>query len=278
MAARLREGVKDMGRLIYEKDGHIATITFNRPEAKNAMDPQTIVDLVESLEDFDKDDNLRVAIITGAGDVYCSGADLAMLIPLLTGVRKPESEADKKLLGDPTFIGKVALKGFDIYKPLIAAVNGHCIAGGMEMLQGLDIRIASEKAKFAIQEVKWGIVPGGGSTVRLPKQIPFCLAMEILLTGNMITAEEAYRIGLINKVVPHEKVMETAREYAQIISENGPLAVRYIKQSAITSIGVSQDEAFARETELAYRALASEDAREGPRAFKEKRKPVFKGK
>ena len=268
-----------MGPLIYEKDGHIAAITFNRPEAKNALDPQSIVGLVESLEDFDKDDNLRVAIITGAGDdVFCSGADLSLLIPLITGVRKPESEADKKLLADPGFIGKVALKGLEIYKPLIAAVNGHCIAGGMEMLQGLDIRIASEKAMFALQEVKWGIVPGGGSTVRLPKQIPYCQAMEILLTGNMITAEEAFRIGLINKVVPHDKVMETAREYAQTISENGPLAVRYIKQSVITSIGRSQDEAFARETELAYKALASEDAREGPRAFKEKRKPVFKGK
>jgi len=273
------EGVKDVGRLIYEKDGHIATITFNRPEAKNSLDPQSIVDLVESLEDFDKDDNLRVAIITGAGDdVFCSGADLALLIPLITGARKPESEADKKLLADPAFIGKVALKGLEIYKPLIAAVNGHCIAGGMEMLQGLDIRIASEKAMFALQEVKWGIVPGGGSTVRLPKQIPYCQAMEILLTGNMITAEEAYRIGLINKVVPHEQVMEMAREYAQTISENGPLAVRYIKQSVITSIGMSQDEAFSRETELAYKALASEDAREGPRAFKEKRKPVFKGR
>lgn len=267
-----------MGRLIYEKDGHIATITFNRPEAKNAMDPQTIVDLVESLEDYDKDDILRVAIITGAGEAYCSGADLSLLIPLLTGIRKPESEADKKLLADPTFIGKVAFKGLEIYKPLIAAVNGDCVAGGMEMLQGLDIRIASEKARFAIQEVKWGIVPGGGSTVRLPKQIPFCLAMEILLTGNKITAEEAYRIGIINKVVPHDKVMETAREYAQVISENGPLAVRYIKESVITSMGVSQEEAFARETELAYKAMASEDAREGPRAFKEKRKPVFKGR
>jgi enoyl-CoA hydratase len=267
-----------MGRLLYEKDGHIATITFNRPEAKNAMDPQTIVDLVESLEDYGKDENLRAAIITGAGEAYCSGADLSLLIPLLTGVRKPENEADKKLLADPAFIGKVALKGLEIYKPLIAAVNGDCVAGGMEMLQGLDIRIASERARFAVQEVKWGIVPGGGSTVRLPKQIPYCLAMEILLTGNKITAEEAYRIGIINKVVPHDQVMETALEYARVISENGPLAVRYIKQSVINSIRVSQEEAFAMETELAYKAMASEDAREGPRAFKEKRKPVFKGR
>ena len=268
-----------MGRLLYEKEGHIATLTFNRPEAKNAMDPQTIVDLVESLEDFDKDDNMRVAIITGAGeDAYCAGADLGLLIPLITGARKPENEADQKVIENPMFIGKALLKGLDIYKPLIAAVNGYCIAGGMEMLQGLDIRIASEKAKFAIQEVKWSIFPGGGSTVRLPRQIPFCMAMEILLTGNMITAEEAHRIGLINKVVPHDKLMETAREYAQVISENGPLAVRYIKQSVLSCLGMPQEDAFAKETELSFRVMTSQDAIEGPKAFKEKRKPVFKGK
>jgi enoyl-CoA hydratase len=268
-----------MGRLIYEKDGHIATITFNRPEAKNSLDPQSVVDLIESLEDFDRDDNLRVAILTGAGDeAYCTGADLGLLIPLMTGARKPESEADRKIVENPMLTAKAALKGLHIYKPLIAAVNGYCVAGGMEMLQGLDIRIASEKAMFSIQEVKWGLIPGGGSTVRLPRQIPFCLAMEILLTGNMITAEEAYRIGLINKVVPHDKVMETARQYAQVISENAPLAARYIKESVLTSIGLPQEDAFARETEFVFKAMVTEDAREGPRAFKEKRKPVFKGR
>jgi len=268
-----------MGRLIYEKDGHVATITFNRPEAKNALDPQSIVDWVESVEDFTKDDNLRVAIVTGAGDeAFCTGADLGLLIPLMTGAKKPESEADQKIIANPLLAPKAALKGIDIYKPLIAAVNGYCVAGGMEMLQAFDIRIASEKAMFSLQEVKWGLVPGGGSTVRLPRQIPYCLAMEILLTGNMMTADDAYRIGLVNKVVPHDKVMETAREYAQVLSENAPLATRYIKESVLTNMGLPQDDAFARETEFAYKALASEDAREGPRAFKEKRKPVFKGK
>jgi len=268
-----------MGGLIYEKDGHIATITFNRPEAKNSLDPQSIVDLIESLEDFDRDDNLRVAVVTGAGDqAFCSGADLGLLIPVLSGAKKPESEAERKIAQDPALITKVALKGLDIYKPLIAAVNGYCVAGGMEMLQGFDIRIVSEKANFGLAEVKWGLVPGGGSTVRLPRQIPFCLAMEILLTGNMITAEEAYRIGLVNKVVPHDKVMETALEYARTISENGPLAVRYIKESVVTGLGVPLNDAFVKETELALRAMGSEDAREGPRAFKEKRKPVFKGR
>jgi len=220
-----------------------------------------------------------VAIVTGAGDeAFCTGADLGLLIPIMTGAKKPESEADRKILANPLLAAKAALKGIEIYKPLIAAVNGYCVAGGMEMLQAFDIRIASEKAMFSLQEVKWGLVPGGGSTVRLPRQIPYCQAMEILLTGNMMTAADAYRIGLVNKVVPPDRVMETAREYAQVLSKNGPLAVRYIKQSVITSIGMSQDEAFARETELAYKVLASEDAREGPRAFKEKRKPVFKGR
>ena len=268
-----------MGRLIYEKDGHIATITFNRPQAKNALDPQSIVDWVEAVEDFTRDDNLRVAIVTGAGDdAFCTGADLGQLIPLMTGARKPESEADQKIIANPSLAPKAALKGIDIYKPLIAAVNGYCVAGGMEMLQAFDIRIASEKAMFSLQEVKWGLVPGGGSTVRLPRQIPYCLAMEILLTGNMMTADDAYRIGLVNKVVPHDKVMETALEYAQVFSENAPLATRYIKESVHTNMGLPQDDAFARETEFAYKAMASEDAREGPRAFKEKRKPVFKGK
>ena len=267
-----------MKPLLYEKDGYIATITFNRPEAKNALNTESLVGLVESLEDFEKDDNLRVAIVTGAGDeAFSTGADLGDLLPILTGAKKPETEAEKKLAKDPGLVVKCA-KGLDIYKPIIAAVNGYCLAGGMEMLQSYDIRIVSEKATFGLSEVKRSIVPGGGSTVRLPQQIPYCMAMEILLTGDAITAEEAYRLGLINKVVAHDKVMEAALEYAKIISENGPLAVRAIKKSVITSLSLTQKEAFARETEIAIQVLQSKDAREGPRAFKEKRKPVYTGK
>jgi len=272
------EGVKDMGKLLYEKDGHIATITFNRPEARNALDTESLVGLVESLEDFEADDNLRVAIVTGAGDEsFSTGADLGDLMPILTGAKQPETEAERKLAADPGMVVKCT-KGLEVYKPIIAAVNGFCVAGGMEILQSYDIRIASEKAKFGLSEVKRSIVPGGGSTVRLPQQIPYCMAMEILLTGDMITAEEAYRLGLINKVVPHDKVMETARQYAQTISENGPLAVRAIKKSVIKSLNLPQEEAFAKETAIAVKVLQSQDAREGPRAFKEKRKPVYKGK
>jgi enoyl-CoA hydratase len=267
-----------MGPLIYEKDGYVATITFNRPEAKNALNTESLVALVESLEDFEADDSLRVVIITGAGDeAFSTGADLGALMPILTGAKKPETEAEQKLANDPGLVVKCA-KGLEIYKPVIGAVNGFCLGGGLEMLQSYDIRIASEKAMFGLPEVKRSIVPGGGSTVRLPQQIPYCLAMEILLTGEMITAGEAYRLGLINKVVPHDKVMETARQYAQTISENGPLAVRAIKKSVIKSLNLPQAEAFIKETEIAVKVLQSKDAREGPRAFKEKRKPVYQGK
>jgi enoyl-CoA hydratase len=270
--------VINMEKLLYEKDGHIATITFNRPEAKNALDTESLVGLVESLEDFEKDDNLRVVIVTGAGDeAFSSGADLGALMPILTGAKKPETEAERKLAKDPGMVVKCT-KGLEIYKPIIGAVNGFCVAGGMEILQSFDIRIASEKAMFGLSEVKRSIVPGGGSTVRLPQQIPYCMAMEILLTGDMITAEEAWRLGLINKVVPQDKVMETARQYANTIAENGPLAVRAIKKSVIKSLNLPQEEAFAKETAIAVKVLQSEDAREGPRAFKEKRKPVYKGK
>ncbi len=267
-----------MGSLLYEKDGHIAIITFNRPEAKNALDVESLVGYVEALEDFEADDNLRAVIVTGAGDeAFSSGADLGGLMPVLTGAKKPTNEAEEKLAKDPGMVVKCT-KGMKVYKPIIAAVNGICVAGGMEILQSHDIRVASEKATFGLSEVKRSIVPGGGSTVRLPQQIPYCMAMEILLTGDAIDAQEAWRLGLINKVVPHDKVMETARQYADVIAENGPLAVRAIKKSVIKSLSLTQEEAFAKETGIAVSVLSSEDAREGPRAFKEKRKPVYKGK
>ena len=265
--------------IIYEKDDRIAYITINRPEQKNSLDPETVVKLFETWKDYENDENLRAAIITGAGnDAFCSGGDLALLIPLLTGKRKPETDADFKIVNDPMIIMKVIFKGYELYKPIVAAVNGFCIAGGMEMLQALDIRVASENAVFSIQEVKWGLFPGAGSTVRLPRQIPYCKAMEILLTGGKIDAQEAYRIGLINRVVPEEKLMDTAREYAETLADNGPLAVRTIKESIITNLGRPLEEAFTRETELAARVLMSKDAREGPIAFKEKRKPNFTGR
>ena len=265
--------------LIYEKQGRIAYITLNRPEAQNAFDPETVVDIVNAWKDYQDDDNLRCAIITGSGDeVFSSGADLKRLIPLITGVRQPETDADKMIQKDPNLTQKAFLRTMKIDKPIIAAINGHAIAGGMEVLYSTDIRIASENVKFGLQEVKWSIVPLMGSSVKLPRQIPYVKAMEYLLTGELFNAEEALAMGFINKIVPKDQVMAEAERYAEIIAKNGPLAVKAVKQSVQASIGLPLKEGLAKELEFGIPVFLSEDAQEGPRAFKEKREPNFKNK
>lgn len=264
--------------LIYEKKDSIAYITLNRPEAQNAFDPETVVDIVAAWQDYRDDDSLRCAILTGTGDVFSSGADLKRLIPLMTGARQPETEADQWVQKDPSLLQKAFLRNLKIFKPIIAAINGTAIAGGFEILYGTDIRIAAQGAKFGLQEVKWSIVPLMGSTVRLPRQIPYARAMEIMLTGELIDAEEALKIGLINKVVPKDRVMEEAQRYAGIIVKNGPLAVRAAKQAVLEGMSLSIKEGLAKELEIGMPVFFSEDAKEGPRAFKEKREPRFTGK
>lgn len=265
--------------LVYEKRDGIAYLTLNRPEARNALDPQTVVDMIAAWTDYRDDKEMRCAIITGAGDkVFCSGADLGKLIPLFTGAKKPETDVEKKVAQDPLSAGKALLREFELYKPIIAAINGHAIAGGMEMLYATDIRIASEEARFGLQEVKWSIFPMMGSSVKLPRQLPYARAMEMLITGELMDAEEALRLGFLNRVVPKEKVMEEAERYARIIADNGPLAVTAIKKAVLTNIGLTLAEGLAKEMEIAFPVFMSEDAKEGPRAFKEKRKPQFQGR
>ncbi|MFC1824778.1 enoyl-CoA hydratase/isomerase family protein [Thermodesulfobacteriota bacterium] len=265
--------------LIYEKKKGIAYLILDRPEAHNAIDPETFVELASAWEDYRDDKGLRCAIITGAGDkTFCSGADLVKHIPLITGARKPESEADKKVLADQgRVINTALLRDFELYKPIIAAINGHAMAGGVEILYSTDIRVASREAKFGLQEVKWAFVPSGGSTVRLPRQMPYARAMEILLTGELIDAEEVYKLGFVNRVVDPDKVMEEAERFARTIAKNGPLAVSAIKKSVLSCIGQTLREGIAIETKIATPIFATEDAREGPRAFKEKREPQYKG-
>lgn len=259
----------------YEKREGIAYITMNRPEARNALDPDTLEALGKTWIDFRDDPSLRVAIITGVGNSFCAGADLGALIPLITS--SPDGLAGMVKGEGAELFQSALLRDIEIWKPIIAAVNGYCIAGGLEMLLGMDIRIASESAFFAIQEPRWGLFPAGGSTVRLPRQIPFCKAMEILLTGEKIDAQEALRMGLVNYVVPQEDLMATAEKYARAIAANGPLAVSAIKRSVIECLSLPLPEAFDREIELASPVFASEDAKEGPMAFMQKRKPEFKG-
>lgn len=260
----------------YEKRDQIAYITLNRPEARNALDLDTVKALAGAWVDFRDDASLRVAVVTGVGSSFCAGADLASLIPQITG--SPDGVAGL-LKGEMGAVFQAAmLRDFELWKPVVAAVNGYCIAGGLEMLCGMDIRIASEKAVFALQEVKWGLFPFGGSTVRLPRELARCKAMEILLTGEKMDAGEAHRIGLVNCVVPHEELMPTAERFARRIADNGPIAVSAIKRSAIECLSLPLRQAFEHELELSTPVFRSQDAVEGPTAFLEKRKPVFKGR
>lgn len=268
-----------MPALLYEKREGIAYITFNRPEVHNALDPETIVRLGEAWLDFESDDNARVAIITGAGDkAFTSGADLGRLIPLYSRARQPEDEWDRRVLEDREVQRVALMRGRPIFKPIIAAVNGFCFAGGTELLQVTDIRIAAQHATFGLFEVKRAILPAGGSLVRLARQIPYCKAMEILLVGDAISAEEAHRIGLVNYVVPAAELMATAESFARKIAQNGPLAVRKIKEAVIRTSGLPLEEGYKIENECAREVMRSEDAKEGPRAFIEKRPPRYTGR
>jgi len=265
--------------LIYEKRDKIAYITINRPEAKNALDPVTLKELADAWIDFRDDPNVWVAIITGAGnDAFCSGADLSELIPLVTGGEMSEGGPFSSLSDFLQTFQTAFLKDGEIWKPIIAAINGYCVAGGTELILGMDIRIASENAIFGIFEPTRGLFPAGGSTIRLTRQIPYAKAMEILLIGDRVDAKEAYRIGLVNRVVPLPDLMSTAEKIAKRICENGPIAVRTIKEAAIRSLNLSMEEAFSEEMTYAVKVFSTRDAIEGPKAFKEKRKPKFEGR
>lgn len=253
--------------VLYEKKGAKVFITFNRPEAMNSLTPEAFQLLVDYFMEAQNDEDIRVIILTGTGNkAFCSGADLKRTIPLIS-----EEQLDLDMLND------AVLKNVPIWKPIIAAVNGYCLAGGTEILEATDIRIASEHAKFGLPEPKWSIMAAAGSLVRLVRQIPYCKAMEILLTGEQITAQQAEQIGLINKVVPEEELMNEVERYADIICQNGPLAVQNTKKAVIELLNYPLDEAFRRETTYAKDVFTSKDAKEGLRAFAEKRKPIFKG-
>lgn len=273
-----------MSDLLYEKltgrHAGIVVLTFNRPERRNAFTPELMIRLAEAWVDFRDDDALRVAILTGAGQqAFSAGGDLGRLLPLLTGARQPDDEWDRRFLADSARImGTALLRPFELYKPIVAAVNGFALAGGTEILQATDIRVASSDAWFGLSEVQRGLVPGGGSMVRLPRQMPWCKAMEVLLTGDRIPARDALAFGFVNEVVAPDRVLPRALEFAERLARNAPLALRAIKETAIRTSGLPLEEAFRIELELSWPVARSQDAREGPRAFMEKREPVFQGR
>ncbi|MCJ7522983.1 MAG: enoyl-CoA hydratase-related protein, partial [Dehalococcoidia bacterium] len=243
-----------MPAVIYEKKEHIAIVTMNRKEALNAMDDEMMEQLSDAWMDIRDDRNIWAAIITGAGKTaFSTGGDLKTFLPKII-------EADLRDLQSDTRPLNAVLRGFDLWKPVIAAVNGFCFGGGLEMLLGTDIRVASENAVFAVMEATWALFPGGGTTVRLPRQIPYARAMEMLLTANQVTAQEACEIGLINKVVPREELMPAAMAYAEKLCSNGPLAVQAIKESAIR--GLALDAAYYIERLQSMIIFDTEDAKE----------------
>ncbi len=251
----------------YKQDAHIVTITINRPETRNSLDMEHFRDLAHAWAAFRDDDRAWVAVVTGVGRDFCTGADLKQFIPELTG-DLPQPDGWDKL--DAIH---AVLHRFPVYKPIIAAVNGVCVAGGMEMLGSTDIRVAVPEARFAVIEPKRGLFAGGGTTVRLPRQIPYPLAMELLLTADMVDAERALAIGLINRVVAADHLMDAAYDYAERIAANAPLAVFATKQSAVEGLALELEAAFDNETRHSDHVFATEDAKEGPRAFAEKRPP-----
>ncbi len=302
----------------YEHDDeHVVLITIDRPEARNSCDMEHFKLLREAWERFAADDQAWVAIVTGVGEAFFSGADLKLYIPEITKFQKRIAEEglteiDGYRLDDGT---RAVLRNWPLYKPVIAAVNGFCTAGGMEMLGGCDIRLACPEAKFAVMEPKRGLFAGGGTTVRLPRQIPWPQAMEFLLCADLIPAARAFEMGLLNAVVPNNELLDAARAFAQRIVANAPLAVQATKQSALQGLYFDEDltaqlraavrelrdavadgadparaaailerlgkelrTPFEKESRVSSRIFQTEDAKEGPLAFKEKRPPIWQAK
>jgi enoyl-CoA hydratase len=265
-----------MPALLAEKDGHVLTVTINRPEKKNAVNAEVLCGLSDAWHRLDEDDELRVAILTGAGGVFCAGMDLSVIPKLRAG--RADDEYEKRLLTDGAVIFDGWLKTYRPAKPVIAAVEGFALAGGTEILQGTDIRVAAESAQFGVTEVQRSLFPMAGSCVRLPRQIPYTVAVEMLVTGEPIGATRAAELGLVGRVVPDGQALAEARRIAARIAENGPLAVRAILATIRETATLPETEAFAKEMAQGMTVMGSEDAAEGPRAFLEKRKPVYRGR
>ena len=265
--------------ILYERTEKIIRVTLNRPDKRNSLTTQMLEELCLAFDEAEKEKDACCIVLRGAGDkAFCAGADLGLTAPLVTGGRQPENEWDTRFLKLIRGSEGLFLISRDTVKPVIAAINGHAIAGGMELVMGTDIRVAVPGAKFGLQEVKWALFPAGASTVRLPRQMPRAKAIELLLTGDLIEAEEALRLGFLNYVVPPEQLLDRCREIAGKIVANGPIAVSRIRRSVIECDGHPEAEALAIEKAHAAAVVATEDAVEGPRAFMEKRKPIFKGR
>lgn len=261
----------------FTKEGHIAKVALNEPQTKNALGPDNLLELSNIWDECQADHEVRAVVLYSAlDDIFCSGMNLKTAIPILTGVRKPETEGEKWLLSFGNAVGKAMLKFKELDRPVIAAVHGYCLTGGFEMVMGCELRVASTDAVFQMREATLGIMPIGGSNVFLPQQVGYARAMEILLTGENFSAEILGEWGFLNRVVPREKLMDEAMALAERIAGNGPEAVRGIVRCSRKITGMAQDKALDTEVMVGGPIFMSDDAREGVKAQKEKRKPNFK--
>ena len=257
---------------LVERDGAVVIMTMNRPEKRNALSPTMLVGLADAYTYIDDTPEVRAAILTGAGNTFSSGMDLV-------AAGQPRSEyVERRLQEEPNLHWKALLRDYRCTKPMIAAVEGHAVAGGTEMLQGTDIRVAGEGAVFGVWEAKRGLFPLGGSACRLARQIPYTLAMDILLTARPVSADEARRIGLIGRVVPDGMALTVARGIAAQVAACGPLSTKAILRAWRETEHLPDLEAMHHQDPIGWEVFASEDAQEGRRAFAEKRAPVFHGR
>lgn len=252
----------------YVKEGKLAIFTIFRPEARNALNMAAINELRETMTAFQDDPEVLVGIITGTGDkAFCAGADIKDTLSFMKEHRHTPEDFPPSLM-----------RGLNIWKPLIAAINGLALGGGLELALACDIRIAADSARFGLPEVGLGLLPAWGGTQRLTRTVPLAKAIELVLMGTIITAEEACRIGLVNKTVPYEELMPTAREWAGIIAEKAPLATQAAKQAMLRGLGMNLKEGMKLEQALIGELMGTDDFDEGIKAFSEKRKPDYKGR
>lgn len=251
-----------------ESHGHVRIITIDRPEARNAINRETRAGLEEAFTAFVSDDAARVAVLTGAGDkAFSAGADLKEM--------NPAERADPAYTAPP--FGYIT-RDFHTDKPIVAAINGGAFGGGLEMVLACDLRIAADHVQMGLTESRWALLPGGGGTQRLAREIPRAIALEMLMTGAPIPAARAYELGLVNAVVPSAELMTRALQLAETIAANGPLAVRAAKKAVDEGADLPLEEALALEQRLSKTLFATSDAAEGPRAFAEKRPPRFEAR
>jgi enoyl-CoA hydratase len=259
-------------------DQHVACIVIDRAERRNALDLSHFAELTQAWKRFGADPDAWVAIVTGVPGSFCSGADLRDFIPL---ARRLASEGRTEHEGIPLSVGTDGvLLTLDIYKPIVAAVDGPCLAGGMDLLGGTDIRLATPNATFGLPEPKRGLMADGGTTARLPRQIGWPAAMEFLLTGHTVSAERALKLGLLNEIVPSGELQDRAKAWAREIASNAPLAVQATKEAVLRGMSAPNGLAGAYEVEarIGRRLLATDDVGEGLKAFIEKRRPLWQGR